>query len=305
MIFLLISGLTLLGLAVFMIVRAAWGPGTNTGTTSATLQQISAYGFSGSQAVVTSDENERRPLSKLATSIGNRLRDTRMSKGELSTRAMLVSAGMYSTSPDRYLGFRVIGSVGLGMLTLWLAGFSGLSFFWIVVCTAVGVFIGWLFPLAYVKRQIRLRRERIEYELPDLIDLLVVSIEAGLSFPGAMRLASDRIRGPLGQEMRLTLQEQNMGLSNEDALRNLYARAETPGIGIFTRSIIQGQALGVSMGNIMRNLAEEMRKRRKAAAEERAQKAPIKMLFPLVFLIFPTMFVIILLPAILAIAKGL
>ena len=120
-----------------------------------------------------------------------------------------------------------------------------------------------------------------------------------------MRLASDRIRGPLGQEMRLTLQEQNMGLSNEDALRNLYARAETPGIGIFTRSIIQGQALGVSMGNIMRNLAEEMRKRRKAAAEERAQKAPIKMLFPLVFLIFPTMFVIILLPAILAIAKGL
>ena len=140
-----------------------------------------------------------------------------------------------------------------------------------------------------------MRHDQIEYELPDLIDLLVVSIEAGLSFPGAMRLAAERIRGPLGQELRLTLQEQNMGLTNEDALRNLYTRAETPGVAIFTRSIIQGQALGVSMAQIMRNIAEEMRKRRKAAAEEKAQKAPIKMLFPLVFLIFPSMFVVILL----------
>ena len=174
-----------------------------------------------------------------------------------------------------------------------------------VVLTIFGVIIGWMLPLVIVRRQIRLRHERIENELPDLIDLLVVTIEAGLSFPAAMRLASDRVQGPLGQELRLTLQEQNMGLSTEDALRNFYARAETPGIAIFTRSIIQGQALGVSMGHIMRTIAEEMRKRRKAAAEERAQKAPIKMLFPLVFLIFPTMFVVILLPAIIAIAKGL
>ena len=77
-------------------------------------------------------------------------------------------------------------------------------------------------------------------------------------------------------------------------------RADTPGVAIFSRSIIQGEALGVSMGQIMRNIADEMRKRRKAAAEERAQKAPIKMLFPLVFLIFPAMFVVILLPAIIS-----
>ena len=304
MIFVLILGLTLLAAAVFMLVRAVFGAGPNTGTTSATLQQIGAYGFSGSQTV-SADGGDRRRLSEFASSIGNRLRDTRFSKGELETRAMLVSAGMYGTSPDRYLGYRVIGSVGIGLLMLWLVGISSLSFLWVIVFTIAGFVLGWMLPLGLVKRQVRIRREQIEYELPDLIDLLVVSIEAGLSFPGAMRLASDRIRGPLGQEMRLTLQEQNMGLSNEEALRNLYARAETPGISLFTRSIIQGQALGVSMGHIMRTIAEEMRKRRKASAEERAHKAPIKMLFPLVFLIFPTMFVIILLPAIIAIAKGL
>ena len=304
MIFVLILGLTLLAAAVFMIVRALFGAGPNTGTTSATLQQIGAYGFSGSETV-SADGGDRRRLSEFASSIGNRLRDTRFSKGELETRAMLVSAGMYGTSPDRYLGYRVIGSVGIGLLMLWLVGISSLSFVWVIVFTIAGFVLGWMLPLGLVKRQVRIRREQIESELPDLIDLLVVSIEAGLSFPGAMRLASDRIRGPLGQEMRLTLQEQNMGLSNEEALRNLYARAETPGISLFTRSIIQGQALGVSMGHIMRTIAEEMRKRRKASAEERAHKAPIKMLFPLVFLIFPTMFVIILLPAIIAIAKGL
>ncbi len=304
MVFVLILGLMLLIAAVYMIVRAVLGPDEAAGTTGATLQQIGAYGFSGTTAT-SEGRTDRRSLSDLASAIGGRFRNTRLSAGETKTRAMLVSAGMYSTTPDRFLGSRVLSAVGAGILLVWLLGISGMALGWVLLLTAIGVLVGWMLPYAIVSRKIRLRYERIENELPDLIDLLVVTIEAGLSFPGAMRLASDRIQGPLGQELRLTLQEQNMGLTTEEALGHLYARAETPGIGIFTRSIIQGQALGVSMGSIMRTIAEEMRKRRKAAAEERAQKAPIKMLFPLVFLIFPTMFVVILLPAIIAIAKGL
>jgi tight adherence protein C len=88
-------------------------------------------------------------------------------------------------------------------------------------------------------------------------------------------------------------------------LENLGVRADTPGIRVFIRSIIQGETLGISIGQVMRNLSLEMRKRRKSAAEERAQKAPIKMLFPLVFLIFPAMFVVLLLPALLTIADVL
>jgi tight adherence protein C len=102
----------------------------------------------------------------------------------------------------------------------------------------------------------------------------------------------------VGDELRLTLQEQRMGLAMNEALRNMLARAETPAMRSFVRSIVQGETLGVSIGEIMRNLANEMRKRRRAAAEERAQKAPIKILFPLIFLIFPAMFVILLGPAV-------
>ena len=140
-------------------------------------------------------------------------------------------------------------------------------------------------------------RTQIDYELPELIDLLVVSVEAGVGFSGSLRIAAERLTGPLGQELRLTLQEQNMGLSTTEALENLLVRADTPGVRSFVRSVIQGETLGVSIGQIMRNLAGEMRKRRKAAAEEQAQKAPIKMLFPLIFLIFPAMFVVLLIPA--------
>jgi tight adherence protein C len=133
----------------------------------------------------------------------------------------------------------------------------------------------------------------------------VVSIEAGVSLSGAMRIAARQIPGPLGEELRLTMQEHNLGLSTTESLENFGVRADTPGTRMFVRSIIQGETLGVSIGQIMRNLADEMRKRRKAAAEERARKAPIKMVFPLVLLIFPAMFVVLLLPALFAINDAL
>jgi tight adherence protein C len=123
-------------------------------------------------------------------------------------------------------------------------------------------------------------------------------VEAGLGFNGSLRVASERLGGALGDELRLTLQEQNMGLSTTDALKNLLGRCDSPAMRSFVRAIIQGEQLGVSIGQIMRDLALEMRKRRRQAAEEKAHKAPIKILFPLVFLIFPAMFVILLAPAV-------
>jgi tight adherence protein C len=101
----------------------------------------------------------------------------------------------------------------------------------------------------------------------------------------------------LGEELRLALQEQEMGLSANEALANMLTRADTPAMRSFVRSILQGETLGVSIGKILRDLAVEMRKRRRQGAEERVQKAPTKMLVPLVFLILPSMFVVILGPA--------
>ena len=146
---------------------------------------------------------------------------------------------------------------------------------------------------------------RIDRGMPELIDLLVVTVEAGLSLSAALQLAGERMKGPLGDELRIVLQEQRMGLTPVQALENMVGRCPTPAVESFTRAMMQGQLLGVSVGQILRSLAIEMRKRRRAAAEQQAQKAPIKMLFPLVFMIFPALFVVILGPAVVSVFQAL
>ena len=157
--------------------------------------------------------------------------------------------------------------------------------------------VGWTLPMYYVNRRKRLRFEAMDRQMPDMIDLLVVTIEAGLGILASMRVAAESLTDPLGQELRLTLQEQRMGLSVNEAIESLGRRADCPNMRIFVRSLTQGERLGVSIGTTMRNLAHEMRKRRRAMVEEAAQKIPIKMLFPLAFLIFPAMFIVLLVPA--------
>jgi tight adherence protein C len=185
------------------------------------------------------------------------------------------------------------------MTWIWLASTAGYPALLAVAGTVTALLMGWTAPMSIVTRRARARAEQIDYELPNLIDLLVVTVEAGLGFSGSLQMAAERFTGPLGDELRLTLQEQSMGLSTNEALRNLLDRCDTPLMRSFVRSVLQGETLGVSIGQIMRDLAVDMRKRRRQAAEERAQKAPIKLLFPLVFLIFPAMFVVLLGPAVL------
>jgi tight adherence protein C len=141
------------------------------------------------------------------------------------------------------------------------------------------------------------RMDRVDRDLPELIDLLIATIEAGLGFAGSLQLVADRFDGPLGQELRLTLREQNMGLSTERALENLLDRCETPSVRAFVRAISQGESLGVSIGTMLRNLAAETRKRRRQKATEQIQKTPVKMLFPLVLLVFPVLLIVLLYPA--------
>ncbi len=220
---------------------------------------------------------------------------------EEEVRKRLIAAGMYTVQPSKVFGYQVVIAVGGGLLWVWMAGLAGASLLTIVLGAVVIAAAGLLLPIAFIDHRIRQRHDLIERGLPDLIDLIVVTLEAGLSFPQSMKMAAARVHGPLSQEMRITLQEQNMGLTMSEALTNLQTRADTPGIRLFTRSVIQGEILGISIGQIMRNLAVEMRKRRKAYAEERAQKAPVKMLFPMIFLIFPAIFIVLLVPVVITI----
>jgi tight adherence protein C len=295
----LILGLTLLAASVIVVVRGLASP-TATGET---LQQIGRYGFDAD--VVPEDDEEARSVDRAATKVGGYLGKHLSWVDEEQLRLRLISAGFYNISPSRFLGYQGMLAVGLLCLWTWIAGISGYSTIAFVVGGLVAVGLGWLLPAFILTVSMRRRREAIEYELPEMIDLLVVALEAGISLPAALRVSAGEITGPLGEEMRLTLQEANMGLSPTEALENLSVRADTPSMRMFIRSVIQGETLGVSIGQIMRNLAIEMRKRRKSAAEERAQKAPIKMVFPLILLIFPSMLVVLVLPALINIFDAL
>jgi len=212
---------------------------------------------------------------------------------------------MYNVTPGRFLGYRILCSVGVPILWLWLGASVGVKPVALVLLTAIFAFVGWWLPARIVRERANQRLNEIDYQLPELIDLLVVTIEAGLGFVGSLQMAATRLSGPLGQEIQLTLQEQSMGLSIQEALLHMLDRVDTASMRSFVRSIVQGETLGVSIGQIMRDLAQEMRRRRRAVAQEKAQKAPIKILFPLVLLIFPAMFVVLLGPAVFLFVRAL
>jgi tight adherence protein C len=166
-----------------------------------------------------------------------------------------------------------------------------------VLLIVVAATLAWFGPAKLVGSRAQRRMDRVDRDLPELIDLLTATIEAGLGFAGSLQLVADRFDGPLGQELRLTLHEQNLGLSTERALGNLLERCETPSVRAFVRAVSQGESLGVSIGTMLRNLAAETRKRRRQHANEQVQKAPVKMLFPLVFMVFPALLIVLLYPA--------
>ena len=288
---LFIAAFILLGLGVVLLLRV---PNLMPSKPTGMVAQAQSYGFAVQHTPEPPEVLRRKPISGFVAQIGGFV-ERLFGLGEHSVRRLLLSAGMYDTDPRTIVGFRVLGA-STSVLWLWIGLSRGMSFPLLVLGTiGVGV-LGWFAPVIIISRRARLRTERIDYELPELIDLLVVTLEAGLSFLASLHLASERLTGPLGVELRLMLQEQRMGLAVNDALENMLRRCETPSLRTFVRSIIQGESLGVSTGQIMRNLALEMRKRRRAIAEQRAQKAPTKMLFPLIFLIFPAMFVVLLGP---------
>jgi tight adherence protein C len=297
-----VLGVLLLGAGVTILIfsiRSAPGAGT--------LDQIGTYGYVAEAAggSEVDQPGKRRPLDSLAGRLGDiaARRFERFSENEV--RVKLVSAGMFGTSPRKVLGYQVLLAIGLAVITLWVVPVMGGSgILTVVAAVAAGVF-GWFAPMAYVDRRMRQRFHKIDRQMPELIDLLVVTIEAGLGILASMRVASDGLADPLGQELRLTLQEQRMGLSVFEAIDSLGRRADTPNMRIFVRALIQGEKLGVSIGMTMRNVALEMRKRRKAAVEEQAQKMPIKLLFPLVFLVFPAIMIVLLVPAFIHIAEVL
>jgi tight adherence protein C len=298
---LLLIGLLLLATAVALLARGVIAARLRTVDT---LGHISHYGFAGT-AELQPAEGLRGLIDSAASSIGLLLTDQLKLINEERLRKTLISAGMYGTSPRMLIGYQLLAAIALPTLWIWLALAAGTAAGLAIVGALFAAGLGWFAPGFVVQRRAEARLHRIDRGMPELIDLLVVTVEAGLSLSAALQIAGDRLKGPLGDELRIVLQEQRMGLTPVQALENMVGRCPTPAVESFTRAMVQGQVLGVSVGQILRSLAIEMRKRRRAHAEQQAQKAPIKMLFPLVFMIFPALFVVILGPAVVAIIHAL
>src|SRR4051812_30820346 len=222
----------------------------------------------------TADTVERRLLS---AGVGLKLTPT----GFLAIKGLFTIIGFS-------LGAMIGSGKGLGGILMGALALGALGFFG---------------PDYAITLKARSRKEKVKADLPDALDLLAVSVEAGLGFDASLAKLNENMEGPLAQEFGLTLSEMRIGESRSEALKRLSERVDAPELSAFTRAIIQADQLGTSLGRILRVQAADARLRRQAAAEERAMKAPIKMLFPTVLFIFPAMFLVILGPAILNVQK--
>ena len=213
----------------------------------------------------------------------------------------LMAAGMRKTSPVTIIGAKGILLVG-GLIFGLLLGSTMAPKYMFFMALAFGG-AGALAPGLYLNSRVKRRQGEVSAELPDALDLLSVSVEAGLGFDGAVQKLTEHMDGPLIEEFELALGEIRIGESRSEALKKMADRSASQEMASFVRAIIQADQLGISLGRILKVQAGDTRLKRQLLAEEKAMKAPIKMLFPTIAFIFPAMFLVVLGPAFLNLSK--
>jgi tight adherence protein C len=228
------------------------------------------------------------------------------SKGMEKLRLQLVLAGSpFNMQVAEFTGLRFMGGITLGALALGLSLLMQAALTMLMMYSLLGMVVGYILPVFWLRSRIKKRQKIILKTLPDAIDLMTISVEAGLAFDGAMQRVADKWENDLSAEFGRALAEMRVGKSKRDALRELVARTGVSDLSTFVASIIQADQLGVSIAKVLRIQSEQMRIRRRQRAEEQAHKAPILMMIPMVFLIFPATYIVILGPAVPKVINGL
>jgi tight adherence protein C len=265
----------------------------------AALAQAAGYGASVPAPAAHGDAAGRITVFEPLARAGVKL----LPQGRLDDIARrLAAAGLVRTvSPAAFVAAKMLAA-GVGALAGLTAGAAGGAARGVVGAVVLAA-SGFLTPDVLLNARVRRRRDQILEELPNALDLLAVSVEAGLGLDAACVHLVEATEGPLGGELALVLGELRVGVGRHDALRRLAERVPAPETAAFVRAVIHADQLGTSLSQTLRVQAQEARHRRQSVAEEKAGKAPVRMLFPTVFFVFPAMFVIVLGPAVLALLK--
>ncbi|MDH7568849.1 MAG: type II secretion system F family protein [Armatimonadota bacterium] len=270
----------------------------------------------GTRAVLTGEDEEegelRRPLLvRLIGPAAQRLLEVvaKVSPSALkdSIRRRLIASGnpWRASSEEVVLAKVILGCTGL-FLGVWTAvRLLNLGARQSLLAGIVAMGLGFFGPDVMIFSRTRRRRKQIQRSMPYVLDLLSVCVGAGLSFDAAMQKVAEKVRGPLTDEFRQVSYEVRIGKPRRDALRDMRDRCGVEDLNVFVASLIQADRLGLSIGQVLRVQADLMRNLRRERAREAAMKIPIKMLFPLIFLILPAMFVVILGPAVLQMMQAL
>jgi tight adherence protein C len=298
MLWLLILAGGSIALAFFLLMDLATQPARER---SGSIRRAAGYGKNrvvSSSSVLDDGTFKDRALVPMKTGLARGvLRITPRASVETVTNKLLAAGLNRKVSPTTYLASKAVlcflGFVG-GQVFASVAGALASKALLLGIAFA---FVGFMLPDVFVTLKTRGRKEILRAELPDALDLLAVSVEAGLGFDGAISKLTEHMDGPLADEFALALGEMRIGESRQNALTKMMKRVGTPEFSSFVRAIIQADQLGISLGRILKVQASDTRNRRQLAAEERAMKAPIKMLFPTVIFVFPAMFIVILGPA--------
>jgi tight adherence protein C len=250
-----------------------------------------------------------RTLRPLALGLSNRMsRIASSSFTERTEKRLALAGNPGDLRVADWLGIKAIGAAIGAILFFFLfaiVGVMGLPFILGAMSAIVGALFGYTIPEFWLGGRVKKRQKAIIMMIPDALDLLTISVRAGLGFDAALGKVVEKLKGPLSDEFRRALAEVRVGKARRDALRDIVPRTEVGPLTNFIGAIIQAEQLGVSISKVLQVQSEQLRIERRQRAEEMAAKAPIKMLFPLVGCIFPSLFIVILGPAIILIVLNL
>jgi tight adherence protein C len=289
------------GILVLIIGLAAGSPVDPVQARLTQLGSIQAHNLEELELQQPFAERTLRPFVARLSRLGSRLSSA--SSADSAEKRLAMAGNPGDLRLTDWIGVKMLVAVFLGGLMFIVLGLLAGGLFMGLILGVVGIGIGYLVPEFWLGGRIKARQKIILKMIPDTLDLLTISVRAGLGFDAALAKVVEKLPGPLSDEFRRALAEVRVGKTRRDALRDMIPRTDVQPLSNFIGAIIQAEQLGVSIAKVLQVQSEQLRIERRQRAEEMAAKAPIKMLFPLVGCIFPSLFIVILGPAIISIIK--